>query len=198
MIMKSKNAVSRKTKLTNKNKELEQAFSKIAKPSRKTKTLKPVSQKQLSKYLKNKSSKLRTNRARQAIGDVAKSFTRSRRLDVGSTINKNSAQITKIVLNRLASRNWKYDKNTNQFSMTGRSPFNKSTLRRFESEINAATKLFHQMMAQQIMGEEVENINTKQMDVLLHIYSHDMDLQEFASKYPDAYERIFDEDYYDI
>lgn len=195
--MKSKNAVSRKTKITNKNKELERAFSKIAKPTRKTKTLKPVTQKQLNNYLKNKSTKLRTNRARQAIGDVAKSFTRSRRLDVSSTINKNSAQITKIVLNRLANRNWKYDKNTNQFSMTGRSPFNKSTLRRFESEINAATKLFQQMMAQQIMGE-VENINTKQMDFLLHIYSHDIDLQEFASKYPDAYERIFGEDYYDI
>lgn len=103
-------------------------------------------------------------------------------------------------------RKAKFDEATNTYKL-GKSTFTKKEMQKYQDEIREATKEYEKMLREtesygtHEKGERLEDFwTTTQWNVLTDILGAGLDLQEFKSKYPEAYARIFggDEDNYEI
>lgn len=91
----------------------------------------------------------------------------------------------------------KYNAKTKTFSL-GKSIFSKLEMARYQDEIRQATREYEKMVQEannfaKMEGEQMleQTFTDKQLNVLFDIVNSGMDLEEFKSKYPDDYERLF-------
>lgn len=91
----------------------------------------------------------------------------------------------------------KYNAKTKTFSL-GKSIFSKLEMARYQDEIRQATREYEKMVQEannfaEMEGEQMleQTFTDKQLNVLFDIVNSGMDLEEFKSKYPDDYERLF-------
>lgn len=98
---------------------------------------------------------------------------------------------------KLISSEWKYNAKTRTISSVGKSPFTKKELKLYQQHINKEVKAWHKSLKEFLVSKGhlriQDNLTDKQLMVIQNLVVNGYTIDEFASKYPDAFLRIFEE-----